>query len=79
MTKLLERRPKIAHLKQVGAILDIQAAELVPSSTLFVKQGELFPVDGTVISGRQRPMNLRSQGKHASSENLLVIGFFQAL
>ena len=51
LRKLLEKRPKLAHLKMDGTILDIGAAEVIPGNILLVKQGELFPVDGTVISG----------------------------
>ena len=51
LKKLLERRPKVAHLKIDGSMKDIPVSEVRPGDNLIVKQGELIPVDGSVTSG----------------------------
>ncbi len=51
LKKLLERIPKSAHLKRNGDLEDISAEAVNVGDTLVVKQGELFPVDGTITSG----------------------------
>ncbi|MGC8515132.1 MAG: heavy metal translocating P-type ATPase [Thermoplasmata archaeon] len=51
LKKLLERRPKIAHLKNNDSMKDISVSNVRPGDFLIVKQGELIPVDGIVTFG----------------------------
>lgn len=54
LTKLLERMPKLAHLKTGRGIKDLKAEDVNIGDVLIVKPGELFPVDGIVIEGVTR-------------------------
>ena len=49
--KLLELRPRVAHLVQGGQVIDVPAEELGIGDVLEVKPGERIPADGTVESG----------------------------
>ncbi len=51
LRKLMERRPKIAHLRGETGISDILAFDVRPGNILIVKPGELFPVDGMILNG----------------------------
>jgi len=52
LTALLERAPSIAHRKQGSTLEDIPADQVQPQDILIVKPGEIFPVDGIVLSGQ---------------------------
>lgn len=49
--KLLELRPRVAHLVQGGQVIDVPVEELGIGDVLEVKPGERIPADGTVESG----------------------------
>ena len=49
--KLLELRPRIAHLVREGQVADVPAEDLVPGDLVEVKPGERIPTDGTVRDG----------------------------
>lgn len=51
LRKLLEKRPKVAHIIHDGTILDASAEEVAKGDRLLVKQGEMFPVDGSITAG----------------------------
>lgn len=51
LKKLLERMPKVAHIKENSKLRDVSAEEVKAGDVLVVKPGELFPVDATIISG----------------------------
>ncbi|WP_369977036.1 heavy metal translocating P-type ATPase [Xanthomonas bundabergensis] len=49
---LLDLTPKTARVERDGAIVDIDAAELVVGDVFVVAAGERVPVDGEVLDGR---------------------------
>lgn len=49
--KLLELRPRVAHLVKGGATSDIPVEDLIPGDMVEVKPGERVPADGTVREG----------------------------
>lgn len=51
LKKLLERMPKVAHIKHDNSLEDVSAEDVKKGDLLVVKQGELFPVDGTITDG----------------------------
>lgn len=51
LKKLMERRPKFAHLMEENGIADIPATDVRPGNIIVVKPGELFPVDGLILHG----------------------------
>lgn len=51
LTALIERAPKIAHLKGVDGLKDIPVDEVEIDQIVVVKPGEVIPIDGQVTSG----------------------------
>lgn len=51
LTKLLERAPTIAHLKQQNNIQDIEVSQIQPGDLLLIKAHEIIPVDGYIRTG----------------------------
>ncbi len=51
LKRLLERKPKIAHIRIGEDMKDIPAGQVVPGDNLLVKQGELIPVDSYIKDG----------------------------
>ncbi len=51
LSALLQRAPRIAHRKREDRIEEIDVKEVRIGDILIIKQGDLVPVDGTVISG----------------------------
>lgn len=51
LKKLLERMPKLAHLKKNSTLEDIPADAVKVGDILVVKPGELFPVDAVIAEG----------------------------
>jgi heavy metal translocating P-type ATPase len=51
LSSLAERAPRIAHLWQGDALVDILAEEVNPNMVIIVKPGELIPVDGIIQKG----------------------------
>ncbi len=51
MTALLDRVPRTAMRHHNGALEEVSLDEVVPGDRLFVRQGDVVPVDGTVVSG----------------------------
>jgi Cu+-exporting ATPase len=49
--KLLELRPKLAHLAKDGKVTDVPLEDLVEGDVVEVKPGEIIPTDGLVKSG----------------------------
>jgi len=49
--KLLELRPRTAHLMRAGEVADVPVESLVEGDVVEVKPGERIPTDGTVESG----------------------------
>ena len=49
--KLLELRPRVAHIIRDGEVSDVPVEELAPGDSVEVKPGERIPADGTVQSG----------------------------
>lgn len=48
---LLARAPRIAHRRTGDAIEDVAVEAVAAGDTLLVRPGEIFPVDGTILSG----------------------------
>jgi heavy metal translocating P-type ATPase len=51
LTELLERAPRIAHLRREGAIEEVAVDAVVPGDLVVVRAGEVVPVDGVVAGG----------------------------
>ncbi len=51
MTALLDRVPRTAMRHRDGALEEVSLDAVVPGDRLFVRQGDVVPVDGTVASG----------------------------
>jgi heavy metal translocating P-type ATPase len=51
MTTLLDRAPRSAMRRRDGALEEIDLEMIVPGDRLFVRQGDIVPVDGAVASG----------------------------
>ncbi len=51
LKKLLERMPKVAHVREDSILKDVSADEVKVGDLLVVKPGELFPVDATITDG----------------------------
>lgn len=51
LTELISNAPTTAHKKESDRILDVPVESVQPGDTVIVKQGELIPVDGHVLSG----------------------------
>jgi len=49
--KLLELRPRVAHLEKGDGVVDVPAENLVVGDVVRVKPGERIPTDGTVQGG----------------------------
>jgi heavy metal translocating P-type ATPase len=50
LTRLLERMPRIAHLRRNGLIEEIPVEEVRAGDIVVVRAGEVAPVDGVVVS-----------------------------
>lgn len=50
LTALLERAPRIAHRIEATSVLDIEVDAIAPGDVLLVKQGEVTPTDGILVS-----------------------------
>ena len=50
--KLLELRPRVAHLVRGKDVADVPAENLVTGDVVEVKPGERIPTDGAVVGGR---------------------------
>ena len=51
LTKLIERAPKIAHLRAAGALRDVPVEDVRVGDVALVRSGEVVPVDGTLVDG----------------------------
>lgn len=49
LTKLVERAPRIAHLRRGGAIEEVPVEEVGIGDVVVVRAGEVIPVDGIVV------------------------------
>ena len=49
LTKLLERAPRIAHRRRVGAVEEVAVDNLLPGDVVVVRAGEVIPVDGVAV------------------------------
>ena len=49
--RLLELRPRVAHIVRDGKAVDVPIEELVEGDTVEVKPGERVPTDGVVVDG----------------------------
>ncbi len=52
MTALLARQPRTALREDDGTVREVAIAALVPGDRLFVRVGDVVPVDGRVVGGR---------------------------
>ncbi|HWI72087.1 MAG TPA: HAD-IC family P-type ATPase, partial [Baekduia sp.] len=50
LTALLERSPTVAHRRRGDRLDEVAVAEIEPGDVIVVRQGEVVPVDGTVLS-----------------------------
>ena len=48
LTRLLERMPRIAHVRRGGEILEVPVEEVEPGEIVVVRAGDIVPVDGVV-------------------------------
>jgi heavy metal translocating P-type ATPase len=51
LTRLLERAPRVAHRWQEGTLTTTSVAEVEPGDVLLVKEADVVPVDGVVLTG----------------------------
>ena len=51
LTALLERAPRIAHLRRDGQVAEVPVEVVEPGDIVIVRAGEVVPVDGVVESG----------------------------
>lgn len=51
LTALLKRAPRIAYIKTNGAIKEIKVETIKIGDLLFIRPGDLIPVDGTIVDG----------------------------
>ncbi len=51
LTNLLSGVPVIAHRKKGNALIDIDVTAVIAGDLLFVKPGEIVPVDGIIVKG----------------------------
>lgn len=51
LDNLLEHAPQQAHVMRKGKLLDVRVSELHVGDKVFIKAGELVPVDGVIIAG----------------------------
>ena len=51
MTALLDRVPRTAMRHQNGELEEVGLESIVPGDRLFVRQGDIVPVDGAVVAG----------------------------
>ncbi len=51
LTRLLERMPRVAHVRRGGEIAEVPVAEVEPGDVVVVRAGEVVPVDGVVARG----------------------------
>ncbi len=50
--KLMDLRPKMAHVVREGTEIEIPSADVEVGDVVIVRPGEKFPVDGVVVEGR---------------------------
>lgn len=50
LTKLMQRAPRIAHLRRGEELVDVPVGEVVPGDVVVVKPGEVLPADGVLAS-----------------------------
>jgi heavy metal translocating P-type ATPase len=50
LTALLARTPTVTHVRSGGALEELPVAAVAPGDVVVVRQGEVVPVDGTVVS-----------------------------
>jgi len=50
LTALLERSPTVAQRRHGDELVQVPVAEIVPGDVLVIRQGDVVPVDGTVLS-----------------------------
>ncbi len=50
LTKLLERMPRVAHVRRGGDIVEVPVEAVEPGDVVIVRAGEIVPVDGVVAS-----------------------------
>ena len=51
LTKLVERMPRIAHVRRGAAISEVPVDEVEVGDVVVVRAGEVIPIDGIVVSG----------------------------
>ena len=51
LTKLVERMPRIAHVRRGDAISEVAIDEVGVGDVVVVRAGEVIPIDGIVVSG----------------------------
>src|SRR4051794_21143717 len=49
LTALLERSPTVAHRRIGDQLEDVAVADIEPGDVIVIRQGEVVPVDGTVL------------------------------
>ncbi|MGZ6640952.1 MAG: heavy metal translocating P-type ATPase [Solirubrobacteraceae bacterium] len=52
LTALLQRTPRIAHLRRDDSIEEVPVGAVAPGDVVIVRAGEVIPVDGVVVSRR---------------------------
>ncbi len=51
LTKLVERMPRVAHVRRGAAISEVPVDEVEVGDVVVVRAGEVIPIDGIVVSG----------------------------
>lgn len=51
LTRLVERAPRIAHVRRGGSVVEVGVDEVAVGDVLVVRAGEVVPVDGIVTTG----------------------------
>jgi heavy metal translocating P-type ATPase len=84
---LLQRAPRLAHRKKRDALENIEVSEVKVGDILIVPQGDLIPVDGTIVQGQAEideaaltgePLTcMKGEGASVLSGSLNVNGAFE--
>lgn len=84
---LLQRAPRVAHRKKRDVLENIEVAEVKVGDILIVPQGDLIPVDGTIVQGEAEideaaltgePLtHMKGEGATVLSGSLNVNGAFE--